>query len=281
MLDGYKFRAMSSSGHQTAAHILLPHRRVPLCASAAQPSLTPGSLLFASFPQGFGYVLRVSCVTPVLGPCLGFLGVSIASAVAGQVSVARLYFLCDSWMRCLVAGVAWFDLWAKHVAVRNDGCMECSVKGATKCTQVSVKTRAVIERGPEALSGLVPGRLVADARLEDVLLDAALGAGMFKLMGGRFRNVMPSNLAHPGELPRGRSASLRLRRLAHCPYHCMHRRSLQLPLAQHLHRRPPQLSPCCAGGPLSRAQAHGYLPHLARVRLSPAVSPPSPPMQAR
>jgi len=58
--------------------------RAPLGA----PSLTPGAPPFLQptkrRPQGLGLVLRVSCVTPVLGPCLGFVGVGLASAVAGQ-----------------------------------------------------------------------------------------------------------------------------------------------------------------------------------------------------
>lgn len=33
-----------------------------------------------------GYCLRISCRTPVLGPCLGLLGVGAASALAGHVS---------------------------------------------------------------------------------------------------------------------------------------------------------------------------------------------------
>lgn len=98
--------------------------------------------------QGVGCILRVSCVTPLLGPCLGFLGVGIASAVAGQVSV---------------------------------------------------KTRRVLEQGPAALDGFRPSRLLEDAPLNELLLDATLGVTLFKLLGGSYRGVMPSNLQHPGK----------------------------------------------------------------------------------
>ncbi len=38
------------------------------------------------WPQVVGYCLRVSCATPVIGPCLGMLGVGFASSLAGQAS---------------------------------------------------------------------------------------------------------------------------------------------------------------------------------------------------
>ena len=36
--------------------------------------------------QAAGYALRVSCVTPGLGPALGMAGVGVASALAGEAS---------------------------------------------------------------------------------------------------------------------------------------------------------------------------------------------------
>ncbi|GBF88397.1 hypothetical protein Rsub_01109 [Raphidocelis subcapitata] len=36
--------------------------------------------------QLFGYALRISCATPVLGPCFGMLGVGFASALAGRAA---------------------------------------------------------------------------------------------------------------------------------------------------------------------------------------------------
>ena len=37
--------------------------------------------------QCFGMACRVSCATPVLGPGMGFLGVGLASAMAGQAGL--------------------------------------------------------------------------------------------------------------------------------------------------------------------------------------------------
>ncbi|KIZ03940.1 hypothetical protein MNEG_4020 [Monoraphidium neglectum] len=55
---------------------------------------------FAAYTMGIkatqivGYCLRISCCTPVLGPCLGLIGVGCASVLAGHVS-AHTHKLCQ------------------------------------------------------------------------------------------------------------------------------------------------------------------------------------------
>ncbi|PSC67403.1 pfkB family carbohydrate kinase [Micractinium conductrix] len=98
--------------------------------------------------QGVGMALRVSCATPVVGPVGGLLGVGLASAAAGQASIATRQYLADR----KVPGV-----------------------------------QAPPFRG---------------VRSEDLVVDALLGIAFFKVMGGRFRSVMPSDVAKVGAIAR-------------------------------------------------------------------------------
>jgi hypothetical protein len=56
-----------------------------------RPLATLGSVamrvpLHDNMPQLVGFMLKISCATPVLGPTVGLLGVGLASALAGQAS---------------------------------------------------------------------------------------------------------------------------------------------------------------------------------------------------
>jgi len=64
----------------TAACKVLPFGAQVLASAAAYS-------LGMTATQVFGYCLRISCATPVLGPCIGALGVGFASALAGHASV--------------------------------------------------------------------------------------------------------------------------------------------------------------------------------------------------
>jgi hypothetical protein len=103
--------------------------------------------------QGLGYLARISCSTPIAGPVGGVLGVGLASALAGQASIA-----CRAW--------------------RTD----------RRRTEAAFASPSAWLRG---------------VRLEDLAVDAALGVAMFALLGGRFRTIMPSDVAKVGAVARG------------------------------------------------------------------------------
>ena len=64
--------------------------------------------------------------------------------------------------------------------------------------QAALHCRAWVATGRGPLVPPLPGSM----RRQDLLLDAALGVVLFKLMGGRFRSVMPSDLAKVGAIAR-------------------------------------------------------------------------------
>ncbi|PRW59668.1 pfkB family carbohydrate kinase [Chlorella sorokiniana] len=63
--------------------------------------------------------------------------------------------------------------------------------------QASIKCRQYLQDKQNPL--LQPWK---GSRAEDLLVDAVLGIAMFKVMGGRFRSVMPSDLAKVGAIAR-------------------------------------------------------------------------------
>lgn len=67
-----------------AAHDAL-RRVLPYTAQLLASTAAYG--LGVTATQLFGYALRISCATPVLGPCFGVLGVGFASALAGRAAV--------------------------------------------------------------------------------------------------------------------------------------------------------------------------------------------------
>lgn len=65
--------------------------------------------------------------------------------------------------------------------------------------QASLRCQHYFRTGQHPFSGQ-PAALL---RRHDLLLDACMGVILYKLMGGRFRNLMPSDLFKPGSLARG------------------------------------------------------------------------------
>jgi hypothetical protein len=98
------------------------------------------------FIQLIGAGLRISCHTRLLGPCLGAVGVAMASALSGQAT--------------------------RHLQ---------SQMAEGKNPIEAFKTP--FWRG---------------ADLEEILIDAISGVILFKLSGGAFRRLMPSDLRAPG-----------------------------------------------------------------------------------
>ena len=96
--------------------------------------------------QMIGAGLRVSCKTRILGPCLGAVGVAMASALSGQAT--------------------------RHL-------------------------RSQMEQGKNPIEAFKTP-FWKGAELEEVLIDALSGMVLFKLSGGAFRRLMPSDLRAPG-----------------------------------------------------------------------------------
>mmetsp|Transcript_8676 Transcript_8676/g.21688 ORF Transcript_8676/g.21688 Transcript_8676/m.21688 type:complete len:571 (+) Transcript_8676:724-2436(+) len=102
--------------------------------------------------QLVGLGMRVSCNSSLWGPCLGCLGVGVASALAGHAS-RRVH------------------------------------------------------------KGLASGRPLANEllavppwqgwQMEQALMDALVGMSAFKVLGGQFRRIMPSDLRYPGAFAKG------------------------------------------------------------------------------
>eukprot|EP00803_Ostreobium_quekettii_P001523 evm.model.scf_1615.3 EVM.evm.TU.scf_1615.3 scf_1615:19346-20999(-) len=76
------------------------------------------------------------------------------------------------------------------------------VGAASLCAgQVSLMTHRYLEMESRLKGENLWGRVKKvsmKARREDLIVDAAMGLALFKLLGGRFRHMMPSNLLHPG-----------------------------------------------------------------------------------
>lgn len=56
------------------------------CPSCTTNAPYPASRVCPARPQLVGFVLKVSCATPVLGPTMGLVGVGLANVLAGQAS---------------------------------------------------------------------------------------------------------------------------------------------------------------------------------------------------
>jgi hypothetical protein len=68
--------------------------------------------------------------------------------------------------------------------------------------QAAAKATAVRRDGARAAL-LAPGALLRGVAPRDLLIDAALGAALFRAGGGRFRAAMPSDLVRPGAAAAG------------------------------------------------------------------------------
>lgn len=68
--------------------------------------------------------------------------------------------------------------------------------------QASIKCSKIHRDGFRGGAALNPARLFQDVRREDLLVDAVLGVAAFRVMGGRFRSVMPSDLTKVGAIAR-------------------------------------------------------------------------------
>lgn len=155
---------------------LLLAKAAPFLAHAGASAVVYSSSL--ALVQIGGMAMRISCATPIAGPCAGAAGVAAASVVAGHTS--------------------------------------------RKVQQWWEKGKNPFERG-----------LFEDLRKEDAIVDAVMGMGLFKLLGGSFRSVLPSDLRFPGALAkeslpaRGsdyatdiQRAELRLLHQRHGCHHC-------------------------------------------------------------
>ena len=97
----------------------------------------------------------------MLGPAFGFVGVGFASALSGHAA-ARV---------------------REHFEARSGA-------GGGNGRR----------RQQQQQDAAAAGRWWAPLALDEALLDSLLGAVLFKAMGGRFRGLMPSDLAAPGAL---------------------------------------------------------------------------------
>lgn len=120
--------------------------------------------------------LRVSCRTPVLGPALGMAGVGLASALAGHAAQQTRRLLAPP-----------------GSPERERAAEERAAERAAAAAAPRPKW------WPRALPPL-PRPPLRRADWDAALLDAALGVALFRLAGGRFSSVMPSDLAAPGAL---------------------------------------------------------------------------------
>ncbi|KAK9811873.1 hypothetical protein WJX72_011567 [[Myrmecia] bisecta] len=119
---------------------LLPYTLHAACSATAYSACL-------GLTQVAGLATRVSSATPVFGPLMGVVGVGLASAMAGQASLACGRKLYNS-------------------------------------------SRPPRQHLPHVM------------RRNDLLLDAVLGIALFKVMGGRFRSLLPSDLFKAGAMAR-------------------------------------------------------------------------------
>lgn len=83
------FLALSCAAHSASTQSR-QHKSTASCSQAApsSPNLHPLALVLPPTPplQLVGFVLKISCATPVLGPTMGLVGVGLANVLAGQAS---------------------------------------------------------------------------------------------------------------------------------------------------------------------------------------------------
>ena len=68
--------------------------------------------------------------------------------------------------------------------------------------QASLNCHRIQVEGFQRGGGISPISLLRDMRAEDLIADAVLGIAAFRVMGGRFRSVMPSDLTRVGAIAR-------------------------------------------------------------------------------
>lgn len=120
--------------------------------------------------QGLGRALNVSNATPIAAPLLGVVGVLAASTLAGAalLSNASLPRTCAAGRRYLIPPAS-----AGHTS---------------RLMAESVQQR----RAPSWRE------LTAPPKLRHALTDMAVGCLFFRVLGGEFARLMPSNLRRPG-----------------------------------------------------------------------------------
>ena len=141
--------------------------------------------------QGVGSLLRVSCASPLgIGTLGGVAGVGAASVAAGEAAT-----VCGMVMEDVRRRGGWTS--EKRRGGRKKNVLESTVAS----TVASTVDRARVYGG--SLAKVVERRYTKGTERIDTrqfLLDVVLGTVAFKLTGGSFRSVMPSDLIKPGAL---------------------------------------------------------------------------------
>ena len=136
--------------------------------------------------QGVGSLLRVSCASPFgIGTLGGIAGVGAASVAAGEAAE-----VCRMVMKDVGGG-------------RNSKLHIGRRRGIVDATLDGVKVWGA------SLANVVEGRYVKgvsryktprEQHTKQLIVDVVLGTIAFKLTGGSFRTIMPSDLVKPGAL---------------------------------------------------------------------------------
>lgn len=174
-----------ASAH-TRTHELTIHASNFARAQSAASFIAYAATLGVS--QGVGSLLRVSCASPLgIGTLGGVAGVGAASMAAGEAAE-----ICDMVMKDVRLGRKLNgSLWLG----KRKNVLDATLDGAKVWGASLVKV--VDGRYVKRLSQYRPP---SDTHAKQLLVDVLLGTVAFKLTGGSFRTLMPSDLIKPGAL---------------------------------------------------------------------------------
>ena len=138
--------------------------------------------------QGVGSVLRVSCASPLgLGTLGGVAGVGAASMAAGEAAEVCEMVMRDVRLGGKLGGSSWLG--------KRKSALDAALDGAKVWGASFVK---VVDG--RYVKGLSQYKTAGDTHAKQLILDVLLGTIAFKLTGGSFRTIMPSDLVKPGAL---------------------------------------------------------------------------------